>query len=101
VGGAKDAWIVGTSFSGMLISELQQAHAVGEVRREWYYRHAGRRAINWTHELNAHRLVILEQWQWSFLTANVTEFLDDLATGAPRFAKALRRVNKDSSAAPP
>ncbi|MEO8904679.1 MAG: hypothetical protein ABI488_19865 [Polyangiaceae bacterium] len=98
-GGAKNAWVVGTSFSGMLITELSQAGAFGEVRREWYYRHTGRGSIKWTHELNAHQVVILEQWQWSFLTANVMEFLDDLTANAPRFAKALRRVDKESAGA--
>lgn len=91
------AWVVGTSFSEMLIESLQSARAIGSVKRHVYYRHQNARSIKWERELKAAKVVILEQCQWSFMTANNSEFLDDLEKHAPSFAAALQRVDAESA----
>jgi hypothetical protein len=68
------------------------------VSRYSYYRHRDADAINWRRDVEFRRVVILEQWQWSFLTVNTTEFLDDLAVRDHRFAKALRALDASASA---
>jgi hypothetical protein len=38
-------------------------------------------------------VVVFEQWQWAYLTVNITEFVDDLAARVPRFARALDELD--------
>ncbi|HEX3851379.1 MAG TPA: hypothetical protein VHW01_10465 [Polyangiaceae bacterium] len=87
--GPVDALVAGSSFSGHLIDELRQAGVFGDVNRFFYYRHS--RQIDWKHELAVRRVVVLEQWQWSYFTVNSMDFLDDISR-EPRFAKALREA---------
>jgi len=90
--GPRNALIVGTSFSEHLAHELQQARVFRDVYRFAYYRHDRAPELNW-HRASSRPVVILEQWQWSYLTANVTEFIEDLAQNDPRFAQALREAD--------
>ena len=98
-GGPRDAWIVGTSYSEHLARELTQAGVFGKVKRNSYYRHADMPSLDWKHELNSHSVMIFEQWQWSYLTVNLTEFIDDLSAQSARFAKALQQIDADDAAA--
>ncbi|HEY1535473.1 MAG TPA: hypothetical protein VGF76_15715, partial [Polyangiaceae bacterium] len=92
-GGARDAVIVGTSYSDHLTRELQQAGVFSDVYRLSYYRHTNADAIDWRHDISRRRVVVFEQWQWSYFTVNITEFVDDLAARVPRFARALQQVD--------
>ncbi|MEP7052503.1 MAG: hypothetical protein ABJB12_19200 [Pseudomonadota bacterium] len=97
-GGPRNAWIVGTSYSDGLARELTQAGVFDKVKRSSYYRHSDVNKLDWKRLLNTHPVVIFEQWQWSYLTVNLTEFVDDLSTQSPRFAKALRQIDADDAA---
>ena len=94
-GGPRDALIVGTSFSEHLAYELRQARVFRDVKRVPYYRHAVAANIRWQHDV-LRRIVIFEQWQWSYLTINQTEFLEDLIAHSPRFAKAFRNADAEA-----
>jgi len=93
--GPRDALIVGTSFSRHLIGILQAAGVLREAEHLAYYRHSDRRALRWRRLLRGKKLVIFEQWQWSFITANVSEFLDDLEQNDRRFAAALSKEKRN------
>ncbi len=95
-----NAWVVGTSFSEHLVRQLIQGRVFANVRRHSYYCHADVATIDWGRELASYQVVVFEQWQWSFLTVNLTEFLDDLSAHSPRFAEALRSVDSAPDAGP-
>jgi hypothetical protein len=88
-GGPRNALIVGTSFSAQIIRALTGAGAVDDVERLVYYRHTDARKAKWSRMLRAKHLVIFEQWQWAYITANISEFMDDLEANDPRYAAAL------------
>jgi hypothetical protein len=93
--------VVGTSYSEHLIRELTQAGVFRNVSRFSYYRHPDADGIDWRRDVEFRRVVIFEQWQWSFLTVNTTEFLDDLALRDHRFARALREVDAATATTAP
>jgi len=88
-GGRRAALFIGTSFSHQLVYTLKNARVIGNVKQLFYYRHKDSPHMNWNSLLRGRKLVIFEQWQWSFLTANLSEFLDDLQLYDPRFAAAM------------
>jgi hypothetical protein len=88
-GGPLGTLIIGTSFAEHLTRLLRQAGVFGDVNRRQYYRHNNAPGVRWDRELAGRKLVIFEQWQWSYLTVNLTDYLDDLAAHDPRFAAAL------------
>jgi hypothetical protein len=87
--GPRSTLIIGTSFSEHLVRILTQTGVFRDVTHRQYYRHNQARSVAWNRELAGRQLVIIEQWQWSYLTINVTDYLDDLAARDPRFAAAL------------
>ena len=70
--------VVGTSFSSHLIDLLRRASAVKSVRYLEYYRHTNASGIDWQGDVAQRSLIVLEQSQGSSLTANSSEFVDDL-----------------------
>jgi hypothetical protein len=99
-GGPPGAVFVGTSFSEILVAPLLQANAIRNVRRYEYYRHKDVRKVRWARELKGRSLVVFEQWQWSYLTVNLTDYLDDLLAHDPRFAAAYAEPDAALQAAP-
>jgi hypothetical protein len=77
-----------------LLRALTEADAVGNVERLSYYRHSNQRRTNWKRLMRRRNLVIFEQCQWSFLTANLTEFLDDLRRHDHDFAAAMKAAER-------
>lgn len=88
-GGPRTALIVGTSYSQHLAHELTEAGVFRHVYRLPYYRHDRAPEIDWSRAASR-QVVIFEQWEWSYFTANITEFVEDLALNDPRFASALQ-----------
>ena len=98
-GGPRDALIVGTSFSEHFSRELHQAGAFRNVKRVLYYRHSNVADLQWEREV-LRPVVIFEQWQWSYLTVNLTEFLADLVANSARFADAYRQADSEIASPP-
>jgi SGNH hydrolase-like domain, acetyltransferase AlgX len=100
-GGPRKALIVGTSFSSHLIRALGDARVLGDdVERFTYYRTSQSRRVKWKRVLHDKNLVIFEQWQWAYLTINLTEFVDDLRRHDERFDAAFRRAEAEADATP-
>ncbi len=88
-GGPRPTLVNGTSFSAHLIRLLSQAGVMGNVVRTSYFRTDQTGAFDWSRVLQS-KLIIFEQSQWSFVTVNVTDFLDALERRVPQFAEALK-----------
>ena len=95
-----NALVIGTSFSDHLRKLLIQGHVFRDVKTFRYYRHKDVDSTNWARQVAVRQAVIIEQWQWSYLTINATEFLDDLEARAPVFAEALHEVDAAAASAP-
>jgi hypothetical protein len=89
-GGPRNALIVGTSFSSHIIEALTTAGVLDDIERLTYYRHGFARKTKWSRLLRAKHVVIFEQWQWAYVTANISEFMDDLERNDSRYAAALQ-----------
>jgi len=95
-GGPRDALFVGSSYSAHLAEELHRARVFRDVYHLMYYRHATVEDVDWGSI--AHRqAVIFEQWQWSYFTVNVSEFVEDMTARVPDFAAALRQVDGEAN----
>jgi hypothetical protein len=73
---------IGSSFGGRLIQILTDAHAIRDVTRAIYFRRAQADKFDWSRVLKA-RLVVLEQSQGPLVTANLTEFAEELFRRVP------------------
>ncbi|HKO53981.1 MAG TPA: hypothetical protein VJV79_40010 [Polyangiaceae bacterium] len=93
-GGSRSTLIVGTSYSEHLARELRRAGVFRDVDRLSYYRHEDAPSVAWD-RVAARRIIIFEQWQWSYFTVNIMEFIDDLEAHAPGFARALQQVDAE------
>ncbi|HEY3252766.1 MAG TPA: hypothetical protein VGJ91_02420 [Polyangiaceae bacterium] len=91
-GGPRNTLIVGTSYSDHLARELLQAGVFRDVYRLSYYRRARSSGIAWG-RVASRQIIIFEQWQWSYFTVNITEFVEDMAVHVPRFAGALQQID--------
>lgn len=94
-GGPRSALFVGTSYSEHLIEQLHRAGVFGNVYWLKYHRHATASQVDWTRVANR-KVILIEQWQWSYFTANSIEFIEDMAARVPAFAEALQRVDADT-----
>ena len=99
-GGPKRTLIVGTSYSDHLARELHEAGVFRDIYRLSYYRHASAATTDW-HRVSTRRIIIFEQWEWSYFTVNITEFIEDAAANVPRFADALKQVDAEPVPAAP
>jgi hypothetical protein len=77
-GGPPSTLVIGTSFSQHLIDLLQRAGAIKNVKYFEYYRHPRASELDWRGDVAHRGLIVLEQSQGSSLTANTSEFVDDL-----------------------
>jgi len=94
-GGPRNTLIVGTSYSDHLARELHQAGVFRDVYRLSYYRHARSAGVSWG-RVASRQIVIFEQWQWSYFTVNITEFIEDMTAHVPRFASALQQLDAEA-----
>jgi hypothetical protein len=83
---------VGSSYSGHLAYQLSRAGVARDAYHLMYYRHPQAAEIAWDRVSNR-QIIVFEQWQWSYFTANITEFIEDMAAHVPRFARALERAD--------
>jgi hypothetical protein len=93
-GGPRTTLLVGTSYSGQLADQLERASVARDAYHLMYYRHARVAGVSWN-RISSRQLVIFEQWQWSYFTVNITEFIEDMTARVPRFARALERVDAE------
>ncbi|HYQ46145.1 MAG TPA: hypothetical protein VER11_29445 [Polyangiaceae bacterium] len=94
-GGPRNALFVGSSYSEHLAGQLHRAGVFRDVYRLMYYRHTSAAEVDWRRAGNR-QAVIFEQWQWSFFTVNIIEFIEDMTAHVPEFADALRRVDAEA-----
>ena len=93
-GGPKKALLVGSSYSGFLVEQLHRALVFGDEYYLMYYRHTTADKVDWGRVADR-QVVIFEQWQWSYFTINVSEFVEDMTARVPDFAAALRQVDAE------
>ncbi|HYP78000.1 MAG TPA: hypothetical protein VER12_18640 [Polyangiaceae bacterium] len=94
-GGPKKALFVGTSYSEHLVGQLQRAGVIRDVYRLMYYRHPTAAEVAWERVADR-KVIVFEQWQWSYFTVNITEFIDDMAAHVPSFASALQQLEGEA-----
>ena len=90
-GGPRDVLIIGTSYSTALEALLRTSGVAKRVKRAAYYRYFNQGGVALEKDLRKTRLVIFEQWQWSYLTINIKEFLDEAERRVPAFTSELHR----------
>jgi hypothetical protein len=95
-GGARSTLFVGTSYSEHLAYQLQRAGVARDVLRLPYYRHPNAASVAWE-RVASRQVVVFEQWQWSYFTVNITEFVEDMTAHVPRFAQALEQLDAESN----
>jgi len=93
-GGPKKVLFVGTSYSAHLVGQLQHPGVFRDVHRLMYYRHKDADEVAWKRVADR-QVIVFEQWQWSYFTANVTEFIDDMTAHVPRFRNALQQLDSE------
>ncbi|MGC4091007.1 MAG: hypothetical protein QM756_24660 [Polyangiaceae bacterium] len=91
-GGPSRVLIIGTSYSNPLKRFIARS-GLGRSRSAAYYRSFHRNGLRLPDDFAGQKLVIFEQWQWSYLTVNIQEFLDDMERETPEFAEAMRRTD--------
>jgi hypothetical protein len=99
-GGPRGTLIVGTSYSDHLARELHDAGVFRDIYRLSYYRHANAATTDW-HRVSSRKIIIFEQWEWSYFTVNITDFIDDATANVPRFAAALKQIDAEAAPAAP
>lgn len=89
-GGRRDALFIGTSFSRQLTRLIRAGRAARAVQYIPYYRVSNRAGLVLPRDIQGRRLVVMEQWQWAYLTINNSEFIDTLEREVPGFTELMR-----------
>ena len=93
------ALFIRTSFSEHLMRLMQQSRLVSDIKSVAYYHpDLASEFGNWDETIFSRQIVVFEQSQASYLTSNITWFLDDLEKNSAIFRESIEKLPSQATA---